>query len=61
MPIYLTTDQDGTRATTHPVMAALERFVGWMLFGPRQHDRDLRAALGPVSPASLRESTGKRS
>lgn len=38
-----------TRATTTSiVMAAVQDFLGRMLFGPRQHDRDLLVSLGPV-------------
>lgn len=57
MPLYL----GETRATTCRVMAALEAYVGWMLYGPRQHEADLLLSLGVVSPVSRSESTGKRS
>ena len=33
------------RATTNRVMAAVDAFVVWMLFGPRQHEADLLAAM----------------
>lgn len=58
--IYLTNERDETRATTNYVMAAVEAFWGWMLYGPRQHEGDCLWSLGPVPRASrgetLRES-----
>jgi hypothetical protein len=57
--IYLDTDGE-ERATTSRVMAALERFVGWLLWGPRQHDHDLLLSLGRVSSTVAGERVGKR-
>lgn len=56
MPIYLATDQDETRATTNRVMAAVERWLGWLLWGPRQHDADRCWELGTVPRFSRSES-----
>lgn len=58
MPAYYTGGE--TRATTNKVVAAIERFIGWMLFGPRQHERDLLLSLGRVSATFTGERTGKR-
>lgn len=59
MAIYLDIAPSETRATTHRVMAAVESFIGWMLFGPRQHEADLRWSLGTVSSTSYSERAGK--
>lgn len=56
MPLYLDIDRGETRATTHRLMAAIERFVDFMFFGPRLHDADLRWSLGPV-PRLVRGET----
>lgn len=61
MPLYLDVDRGETRATTPGVMAAIERGLRWLLWGPRQHPADLLRSLGPVSPANLSERSGKRS
>lgn len=37
MPLFLSSGCDETRATTNAVMAAVEEFVGRLLWGPRQH------------------------
>lgn len=54
-------DEGRATTTTNAVMAAVERFIGWVLFGPRLHDGDLRWSLGPVSSANVSETTVKRS
>lgn len=59
MPILLDGDRE-TRATTNRVVAAIERLIGWVLFGPRQHDRDLLLSLGTVSSTDAGEQAGKR-
>lgn len=56
MPLYLDIDRGEARATTLPVMAAIEKLIGWMLFGPRQHESDLRWSLGAVPRESLGEA-----
>lgn len=48
MPIYLDVDRAEARATTNRVMAAIERVIDWLLWGPRQHEVDLLWSLGPV-------------
>jgi len=48
------------RATTNRVMAAGAAFIGWMLFGPRQHEADLLAELGTVSSTSMGEGAAKQ-
>lgn len=50
-----------SRATSNRVMAAIERFVDWWLFGPRQHATDLLLSLGTVSSTVDGERVGKRS
>lgn len=59
MAIYLDIDPK-TRATTSAVMAALEDFLGRLLYGPRQHVADLRWSLGPVSFTTHGERVEKR-
>lgn len=56
MPILIDTGRAETRATTNVVMAAVEGFWGWMLFGPRQHEHDLLLSLGPVPRWTTGES-----
>lgn len=53
--------EDETRAATGVVAAAIDRLVGWVLCGPRQHDSDLLLSLGRVSSVKAGERTGKRS
>ncbi len=60
MPIYLAVDRAETRATNR-VVAAIERFVDRMLWGPRQHDADLRWSLGTLPRYITRESSGEGS
>ena len=60
MPIYLDIERRKARATTNRVMAAIEAFIGWMLFGPRQHDADLLLSLGRLSSGIEGERAGKR-
>ncbi len=63
MPIILAPDREETRATTPRVMAAVEEFLGEMLFGLRQHDVDHRWSLGPVprfiSGETIREGVSR--
>lgn len=54
--IYLTSDRDETRAVTHPMTAAIERLLRWVLFGSRQHENDLRLSLGAL-PRFARSET----
>lgn len=52
MAIYL----GETRAVTNRVTAAIERFLGWWLIGPRQHDADLLLSLGRLPRFSAGET-----
>jgi hypothetical protein len=59
--LHLDLDRAEERATTSRVMAAMERVIGWLLWGPRQHDADLLRSLGRLSSANIGEITVKRS
>lgn len=59
MPILLDTHTE-TRATNRFV-AAVERFIDVMLWGPRQHEADLCWSLGTLPRHIARETSGEGS
>ena len=56
--IYLSSDDRQVRAATG-VAAAIERFLGWLLLGPRQHRCDRAAVASVCHPGVHGESTGE--